>query len=54
MGYIIDRWAMEIQRYMNDGIPKEHIEIMYATLERLSNRLEELNRATRRRAVEKR
>ncbi len=52
IGEIVHRNAREIQDFLDEGIPKEHLEIMYATLQKLCSRFEELNRRTRQRKAE--
>lgn len=37
-------WATKIQSYLDSGIPREHLEIMYQTLDKLREGFERLNR----------
>lgn len=46
IGKTVTRWATDIQDYLDEGIPREHIEIMYATLSKLCERLNLFNRRT--------
>ncbi len=46
IGEIMYRWAYEIQTYLDRGISREQLENMYATLTRLREGFERLNRET--------
>ena len=43
VGEIIDRYARNIQTFLDEGIPPEHLQVMYATLNQLCARFDELN-----------
>ena len=49
VGAMVHRHAAEVQAFLDEGIPREDLEIMYATLYKLCSRFEELNRRTRER-----
>ena len=52
IGEIIDRYAHNVQAFLDEGVPPEHLQIMYATLNKLCARFEELNQMDRSRLVE--
>lgn len=47
VGYTLHKYVHEVQAFLNEGISRSDLEIMYTTLKKLTDRFEELNRITR-------
>ena len=50
-GAMVHHHANEVQAFLDEGIPKKDLEIMYNTLNKLCSRFEELNRMDKERRI---